>query len=212
MVRNTDLLNRLCLRIQFSFRITGIRISAAIRLAYLKALFAQSINALDKLPPGQSATMITASANALQLGISEKLSTCLQSTALLISAYVVAFKYNWQLTLVASSVLIFVLVVYSIIIPISLKFQRSVDHANEKAGSIASEVFGSIRMVVACGAENRVAASYSKWIDEARRRGLKLSSVLGIQFAPVFFSIYADFALVFWFGVHHIQGVSTVLM
>lgn len=98
-----------------------------------------------------------------------------------------------------------------------MKLQKSVDHANEKASSIASEVFGSIRMVVACGAEKRVVNTYSKWIDEARRRGLKLSPVLGIQFAPVFFAIYADMALTFWFGVklydeYHLDDVGTVIM
>jgi len=161
--------------------------------------------------------MITASANTLQIGISEKLSTCLQFTALLIAAYVVAFKYSWQLTLVASSILLFVVLIFGIIIPLSIKLTKSVEHANEKASSIASEVFSSIRMVVACGAEKRVATSYSKWIDEARRRGLKLSPVLGIQFAPIFFSIYADFALTFWYGMKlyndgTIHSVGTVLM
>jgi ABC-type bacteriocin/lantibiotic exporter with double-glycine peptidase domain len=161
--------------------------------------------------------MITATANTLQIGISEKLSICLQFTALVIGAYVVAFKYCWQLTLVSSSMLLFVLVVFGIIIPISLKLQKSVDHANEKAGSIASEVLNSIRMVVACGAEKRVVNTYSKWIDEARQRGLKLSPVLGSQFAPVFFAIYGDFALTFWFGVklynsYDLDSVGTVLM
>jgi hypothetical protein len=108
-------------------------------------------------------------------------------------------------------------VVFGIILPISIKLQKSVDHANEKASSIASEVFGSIRMVVACGAEKRVVNTYSKWIDEARRRGLKLSPVFGIQLAPVFFAIYADMALTFWFGVklyngYYFDSVSTVLM
>jgi ATP-binding cassette, subfamily B (MDR/TAP), member 1 len=184
---------------QFSFRIIGIRISAAIRLAYLRALFLQSIGALDKLPSGQAANVITASANTLQIGISEKLSLCIQFIALLIGAYVIAFKYSWQLTLAASSIVLFVLIVFSAIIPVSIKFQKSMDHANEKASSIASEVFSSIRMVVACGAEKRVAATYSKWIEEARRRGLKLAPTLGLQFSPIFFSIYADFALTFWY-------------
>jgi ATP-binding cassette subfamily B (MDR/TAP) protein 1 len=161
--------------------------------------------------------MITTSANILQIGISEKLSLFIQFTSLLIGAYAIAFKYSWQLTLVASSILLFVLVVFGILIPISTKMQKSVDHANEKASSIASEVFGSIRMVVACGAEKRVVNTYSKWIDEAKRRGLKLSPVLGIQFAPVFFAIYADMAVTFWFGVklyngYHLDSVSTVLM
>jgi ATP-binding cassette subfamily B (MDR/TAP) protein 1 len=161
--------------------------------------------------------MITASANLLQIGISEKLSLCLQFTSLLLTAYIIAFKYSWQLTLVASSILLFVLVVFGIIIPISTKLTKSVDHANEKASSIASEVFGAIRMVVACGAEKRVVDTYSKWIDEARRRGLKLSPVLGMQLAPVFFAIYGDMALTFWFGIklydeHHLDSVRTVLM
>jgi ATP-binding cassette, subfamily B (MDR/TAP), member 1 len=196
---------------------TGIRLSAAIRLAYLRALFAQSISSLDKLPSGQSAGMITAQANLLQIGISEKLSICIQFTSLLVAAYIVAFKYSWQLTLVASSILLFVLVVFGIIIPILTKLQKSVDHANEKASSIASEVFSAVRMVVACGAEKRVVNTYSKWVDEARRRGLKLSPVVGIQFAPVFFAIYADMALTFWYGVklydeYHLSSVGTVLM
>lgn len=186
-------------------------------MAYLRALFSQSIGRLDKLPPGSAANTITTSANVLQNGISEKLSTCLQFTTLLVAAYVVAFIYSWQLTLVASSILVFCLVVYGTIVPLSIKFQKSFDFANEKASSIASEVFSSIRMVVACGAEKRVSASYQKWIDEARRRGLKLSPVLGFQMAPLFFGVYGDFALTFWYGIKlktdgHFDNVQNVIM
>jgi len=80
-----------------------------------------------------------------------------------------------------------VLVVFGIIIPISLKLQKSVDHANEKAGSIASEVLNSIRMVVACGAEKRVVNTYSKWIDEARQRGREhIRAILSAEQKPKF--------------------------
>jgi ATP-binding cassette, subfamily B (MDR/TAP), member 1 len=43
----------------FCFRMTGIRISAAIRLPYLQSLFVQSINAIDKLPPGAATDSLT---------------------------------------------------------------------------------------------------------------------------------------------------------
>lgn len=117
----------------------------------------------------------------------------------------------------ASSLLVFCVVVYGSLLPFSIKFQKSFEHANEKATSIASEVFSSIRMVVACGAEKRVAESYSKWIDEARRRGFKLSPLLGIQIAPLFFAVYGDFAITFWYGVKlfregHLNDVSSVIM
>ena len=68
---------------------------------------------LDKLPPGEAASRISGAANVLQVGISEKLVTFLQAVALVVSAYVVAFKYSWQLILVTSSGMLFVIAVYS---------------------------------------------------------------------------------------------------
>lgn len=98
-----------------------------------------------------------------------------------------------------------------------IKLMKSKEHADSKATSIASETFGSIRMVAACGAEKRVAARFSGWIEEARRRGLKISPVLGFQFSPIFLALFADFGLSFWFGVRlkiwgEIDSDGTVLM
>lgn len=88
------------------------------------------------------------------------------------------------MTLVTSSVLVFVGTVYGIVIPIVVKLTKEVDHADAKAASIAGEVLGSIRMVVACGAEGRIAKKYAGWIQESNRRGLRKSPALGAQFAP----------------------------
>ncbi|UKZ61367.1 uncharacterized protein TrAtP1_002633 [Trichoderma atroviride] len=201
----------------YLFRITSIRLSAAIRLHYLRALFNQSVGELDKLPPGEAAIKITGAANVLQIGISDKLATFLQALALVVSAYVVAFIQSWQLTLVTSSGMLFVIAVYSVVVPIWVKLEESLDHARGKATAIASETFGSIRMVVAYGAEKRVAERFSRWVEESRRRGLKMSPVLGLLMTPVFFAIYADFSLTFWFGIRlymwgNVHSVSSVLI
>lgn len=194
----------------------GIRISASLRLAYLRTLFAQPISVLDKLPPGQAASTITTAANTIQIGISDKLSILLQFSTLIITSFVVAFIYSWKLTLVASSVLFFIVIVYGITVPIFIKMQKSMEHAEEKASAIASEVFGSIRMIFAYGAEFKMAKRYGGWLAEARRRGMKMSLVTGFQFSPTFFAIYSSFALVFWFGVKlfnngEISGVQEVV-
>lgn len=183
----------------------------------MKALFAQSISELDKLPSGEAAQTITGGANTLQIGITDKLGTLLQFSALIIGSFAVAFKYSWQLTLVTSSALLIVIVVFSIVIPIWLKIQKTIDFANGKATSIASETIAAIRMVIACGAENRVAQRHKHWIDEAKRRGLKESPLFGLQIGPVFLVIFADYALTFWYGVKlysekRIDSVGTVLM
>ncbi|CZR50859.1 probable leptomycin B resistance protein pmd1 [Phialocephala subalpina] len=201
----------------FAFRMVGLRCSARLRLDFLKALFALPVSTLDTLPSGQASNTLTNTANVLQIGISEKLGTFLQFTTLMISSIVIAFKYSWSLTLVTSSVLVFVGLVYGTVIPIVVKMTKEVDHADAKAASIAGEVLGSIRMVVACGAEGRIAKKYAGWIQESNRRGLKKSPALGAQFAPLFFSVYATMALSFWFGFKlylqgHIDNIGSIVI
>jgi ATP-binding cassette subfamily B (MDR/TAP) protein 1 len=202
---------------KFSFRFVGTRLSAAIRLDYLRALFKQSISELDKLPAGSAAQTITGGANTLQIGITDKLGTLLQFSAMILSAFIVAFKYSWQLTLVTSSVLLGIIVLFGFVIPVWLKSQKAVDYANGKATSIASEAIGAVRMIVACGAEDRVAKKHGYWVGEARKRGLRQSPLLGAQLGPTFLCVFADYALTFWYGVKlyndgHIDSVGTILM
>ena len=185
----------------YSFRMTGIRISATIRMAYLVALFNQPISVIDKLPPGAATDSLTTVANTIQIAISDKLGVLIQSLALIISAYVVAFKYSWALTLASSSVILFVFIVYGGITPAFLKIEHSIVESNSSASAVAGEVLKSVRTVKSLCAENAITARYAKWTAQAKERGLKKSSLTAAQFAPAFFSIYANMALTFWFGV-----------
>lgn len=201
----------------FAFRMVGLRMSAKLRLEYLRAIFSLPVSVLDTLPSGQASNTITTTSNTLQIGISDKLGIFIQSTALLITAVIVAFTYSWSLTLVTSSVLVFIGIVYGGLIPIIVKMTKEMEFADERASSIAGEVLGSIRMIVACGAEGRIAQRYSGWVEESRRRGLKISPYIGAQFAPLFFSVYATMALCFWFGFklylkNDIHSVSTIVI
>lgn len=189
--------------------------SGKLRLEYLKALFNLPVSVLDTLPSGQASNTITTTSNTLQLGISDKLGLFIQFTSLLVTAIIVAFTFSWKLTLVTSSVLLFIVVVYGTLVPFIIKLTKEVEFADEKASSIAGEVLGSMRMIVACGAQSRIAKRYSGWVEESRRRGLLISPYHGAQFAPLFFSIYATMALCFWFGFklyrqHEIDDVGTV--
>ncbi len=185
----------------YSFRMTGIRISAAVRLAYLASLFAQPISAVDKLPPGAATDSLTTAANTIQVGISDKLAILVQSFTLIITAYIVAFRYSWALTLASSSCILFIFIVYGAIMPFWIKFEASVNDTNAKASGVAGETFKSIRTVKSLCAENAMRENYASWVDKSRATGLKMSPIVAVQFAPAFFSIYADMALTFWFGV-----------
>jgi len=169
---------------QIGFRMCSLRISAAIRLEYMRCLFGQPVSTLDVLPPGQTAAIITITASVLQIGISEKLSALLQSLSAVVSAFVIAMCYSWSLTLVTSSGLLLIIIVYAITTPFLIRLVNEVQHADIQASTAANEIFSSIRMIVACGAEERIARRYAKWVDESRRRGLKMSPLIAMQHAP----------------------------
>ncbi|CAG8952578.1 hypothetical protein HYFRA_00009684 [Hymenoscyphus fraxineus] len=201
----------------YIFRVVGIRMSAKIRLHYLQALFALPISVIDTLPTGQASNTITTTANVLQIGISEKLGMIFQFSALVITALIIAFVYSALLTVVTASIIVFLVLVYGILVPIILKHEKEVQFADEKAASIAGETLSSVRMIIACGAEGRIASKFSGWVEEARKRGIKQGPFMGIHLAPIFFAVFATMALSFWFGFKlYAQGkvddVSTIVI
>lgn len=198
-------------------RISSIRISSALRLAYVRALFAQPIASIDKVSPGKVSSRITTSANTIQAGISQQFSLFVQSVTFTIGVYVVAFVKSALLTLVASACLPFILLAYGSIIPFFIKIHKKTEDLLEESSSLSFEIFSSIRIVVAFGAEGRLHTRYKKILDDAARNERKASPLMGMLMCPMFFSIYATFGLTFWFGIHlyshgHIDSPGTITM
>jgi ATP-binding cassette subfamily B (MDR/TAP) protein 1 len=104
----------------------GIRLSSAIRLHYLQRLFGQSIHVLDSMPPGYATGTITSTANVLQLGISEKLGIFVEYNSTIVAAIVVAFVKNWSLTLVTSSIILYLFLVLGTFLPMILKVNAQI--------------------------------------------------------------------------------------
>ncbi|GJN68722.1 ABC transporter bea3 [Purpureocillium lilacinum] len=162
-------INKLC------FRMIGIRLSSAIRLHYLQRLFAQSIHVLDSMPPGYATSTITTTSNTLQLGISEKLGVFIEFMSTIIAAIVIAFTYSWSLTLVTSSSILFILITVSTLLPLIVKTHGRMTKSEGKASAVASETMDSIRMIVACGAESRIARKYATFVEETKKHARFMS-------------------------------------
>ncbi|RYO96779.1 hypothetical protein DL764_007403 [Monosporascus ibericus] len=226
-----DNLNKLCLYLfalfiarfglnyiaKFSFRIIGIRISAAIRMHYLRSLFGQTIHVLDSMPSGAAAATITATSNTLQLGISEKLGIFTESNATVIAAIIIAFIHSWSLALVTCSVILFVLLVLSILLPFIVKGHAKLSKAETKANAVATEAFGAIRMIASYGAEGRTVKTYTEWVQKARQAGQSIAPLLATQTGLLFFSAQGVFGLAFWYGTKlysegRVDNVGTVVV
>ncbi|CAD0020286.1 unnamed protein product [Aureobasidium pullulans] len=185
---------------KYCFRMIGIRLSSAIRLRYLQALFAQSIHVIDSMPPGAPTTAITATTNTLQLGISERLGTMLVYLTTIVSAIIIAFVWSWDLALVTSSLILYTLVVVSVILPFIVKSQTATLKAEAEGTSIASEALGGIRLVLACGGQSHILSRYETWVQEAHKQAQKTAPLIGAQLGLVYFGIFGAFGLSFWYG------------
>jgi ATP-binding cassette subfamily B (MDR/TAP) protein 1 len=185
----------------YAFRMSGIRISAAIRLAYLSSLFDLPVSVIDKLPAGEATDALTNLANTIQLAISDQLGRMVQGFSLVITAYVIAFVYSWRLTLVSSSIIIFVTGMLGATTPHLIKHYVQILTNNAKASGVAGEVLRGIRTIKSLGAEEDALRWQSKFLDEAQEHGFKLSIWVSMQFWPTFFATYANMALTFWTGV-----------
>lgn len=66
--------------------------SAALRLAYLRATLAQPVSVIDTVSPGKVAIRITESSNTIQVAVSQHFAMLFQALAFTIGCYVVAFS------------------------------------------------------------------------------------------------------------------------
>lgn len=170
---------------KFCFRMIGIRLSSKVRMHYMRSLFAQPIHVIDSMDPGVPATTITATANTLQLGISERLGTFLQFNGTVWAALIIAFIWSWDLTLVTSSLVLYILVVVSVLMPVTTRGYSASNQADSKGTAIASEALGGIRLVMAFGAQDRILARYGEWVNEARKKSQRIAPLLGLQYGLV---------------------------
>jgi ATP-binding cassette subfamily B (MDR/TAP) protein 1 len=128
----------------------------------------------------------------------------------------VAFIKSPLLTLVATASVPMVLIAYGFAIPFMNKIWYESEAVKEKASSLAFEIFSSIRIVKAFGAEERLGAKHAKIVNQARAIDRRMAPIMGALLAPMFLAIFGIFGLTFWFGVQQyakgkITNIGTII-
>lgn len=139
---------------------------------------------MDALPPGQTTAIITITANTLQLGISERLSSLIQAITVILTALIIGCIFSWELTLVTASGLVAIVIWYSVFTPIVVSKYAKVQEVEREAAGVGSEALASIRMIAACGAEDKITAKYNRLVEHAKIMGKQLSPILAVQHSP----------------------------
>lgn len=71
------------------------------------------------------------------------------------------------------------------ILTLLVEKQASQAKPESQAATIASEAFASIRMAMACGAQQQIVAKYGAFIEEAKRQARATSPLTSLQFSLI---------------------------
>ncbi|KAF2667709.1 multidrug resistance protein 2 [Microthyrium microscopicum] len=197
-------------------RVSGLRISARLRLAYLRALFLQPVGSIDQVSAAAVANRLTTDSNTIESGISQQFALGIQAIAFTLGLYIVAFTKSAILTLVATCSVPVVLIAYGIAVPLMYKLWGEAQVVKDQASMLAFEMFGSIRIIVAFGAGAKLSARHGEIMKRVTAIDRKNAPVMGLMMAPMMVAAYAIFALSFWYGIKQytsgkIDGVNSIV-
>jgi ABC-type multidrug transport system fused ATPase/permease subunit len=75
---------------------------------------------------------------------------------------------------------------------------------------MAFEMFSSVRIVAAFGAEAKLARQHEILLDKAARNERRAAPLMGLMMSPLMIGQYGTFAIAFWFGIKQFsEGKST---
>lgn len=83
-----------------------------------------------------------------------------------------------------SSGLIAIAIWYSISTPLVAKKYAQVQTLEREAAGFAADALSGLKMIAACGAEEKISQSYGNLVDDMRVASQRLSPILALQHAP----------------------------
>ncbi|TPX12963.1 uncharacterized protein E0L32_006608 [Thyridium curvatum] len=201
------------------FTHAGERITRRIREEYLAAILRQNMAYFDNLGAGEVTTRISADANLVQDGMSQKVGLTLTAVAAFVSSVIIAYIKYWKLALIATPsifCLVGVMVFgFKAVVNLTAKaMQRSGD-----GNSVAGEAFSSIRTIAAFGSHDRHAAQYDSHLKAGEKHGIRMQLVQGLMIASLGAILFMTQGLCLWQGARflvegrvHVGQVLTIMM
>ena len=182
------------------FVYTGEHIATNLRQHYLESTLHQNIGFFDKVGAGEVAVKITVDADRVQDGISEKIGLLIASLSTLVTGYLIGFIISWKLTLIMSSVFVFLFVNTALWSGFVLKWNLPSIAATTKASALTQEVFTAVRVAIAFGSQRDMAQQYDKHLRSMKHYGIRMKAAVGMMMAVVMGVMPLTYGLGFWQG------------
>ncbi|KAI7325846.1 putative ABC transporter [Hortaea werneckii] len=184
----------------------AVRTTKALRKRFLERLLRQEITHFDVEGGGSVASQVTTNGNRIHLGISEKLYTCAIGISMFFSAFVVALVVQWKLALITMSIVPGIILACGACVGAIIPIEAKLGQLYSQAGIIAQDALGSMKTILAFGAQGKIVSMYDEYLRAAHRVGKKKAIIFGVLFASQTFFTLAGTALAFWEGARLYQS------
>ncbi|XP_063686131.1 ATP-dependent translocase ABCB1-like [Bolinopsis microptera] len=176
------------------------RQSSKARNEYFRAIMRQEIGWFDETSSGELTTRLTSDINKLKDGMSDKVSMAVQWITAFLAGFIIAFFYEWRLSLVIMSTSPLLAISGYLFSKFMAEFSEKEQSAYADAGGIAEEVIGAMRTVVSFGAENHESKRYNKKLESSEANGVKNGLFSGISIGMTMLIMFMTYGLAFWYG------------
>ncbi|XP_023932082.1 multidrug resistance protein 1A isoform X3 [Lingula anatina] len=180
-----------------------------IRLAFFRSVLHQEIGWFDTHEPGELNTRMSDDISKIAAGINEKLGQFFQGIAAALASLILAFVKGWLLTLVVLAVSPLIILASGIMTYLTTQMTSNELTAYAKAGSVAEEVLGAIRTVVAFGGQDKECDRYNNNLEDAKKSGIKKALTTGAGMGFTWMIIFGAYALGFGYGAHLVRTDTT---
>ncbi|KAJ8720984.1 hypothetical protein PYW08_006449 [Mythimna loreyi] len=186
----------------FIFNLTGVRLTARLRVAAFKAMLNQEIGWFDHPNNGVGAlsARLASDAAAVQGATGTRIGALMQASATIVIGICLSMYFTWKMTLVSLisvPMVIGAVVLEGRILSVGLALVRE---ASYKATTIATEAITNIKTVCAfCGEEGVMTRYHDAFVD-GRLQARKSLRWRGCVFAFGQTAPVAGYALSLWYG------------
>ncbi|KMS96261.1 hypothetical protein BVRB_000680 [Beta vulgaris subsp. vulgaris] len=186
----------------YFFTVMGERITVRMRSEMFSAMISSEPGwfDLDENRIGSLVSKLAANATLIRTALVDRLSIIVQNAALVVAAFVIAFKFSWRIASVT-------IAIFPLLIGASLTekyflkgFGGSYTGAYSRANSLAREAIENIRTIVAFGTEDRISAQFASELSKPMKQALIWGHISGVAYGFSQFLSFCSYAITLWYA------------
>uniref|UniRef100_A0A0N5AI25 ABC-type xenobiotic transporter n=1 Tax=Syphacia muris TaxID=451379 RepID=A0A0N5AI25_9BILA len=186
-----------------------------LRRKFFLAVLRQDIAWYDENQSGTLTTKLFDNLERIKEGTGDKVALLVQCVSQFFAGYVVAFTYDWKLTLIMMSLSPFMIICGAFLAKLMASATSSEVANYAEAGAIAEEVLTSVRTVVSFNAQETECKRYDGALHKSMKDGIIKSFYIGVGVGMTFLIIFSSYTLAFWVGTSFVCdgtiGTNTLL-